>query len=36
MKVNDSLESDVQSFFRKVHHGPILTVYSRVAEERTR
>lgn len=36
MKVNDSLESDVRSFFKKVQHGPILTVYSRVAEERTR
>ena len=35
MKVNGSLESDVRSC-KKVQHGPILTVYSRVAEERTR
>jgi hypothetical protein len=37
MKVNDSssLMCDL-SLFWKVQHGPILTVYSRVEEERTR
>jgi hypothetical protein len=32
-----SFETDVRYFFsKKLQHGPILSVYRRVAEERTR